>query len=42
MDSSDVDLCTLLQDQLRSFMDITFESILNTERALSMLQKFER
>ncbi|KAL2307869.1 hypothetical protein Nmel_000857, partial [Mimus melanotis] len=31
-----------LHDQLRSFMDITFESILNTERALSMLQKFER
>nr|XP_031360558.1 dynein heavy chain 5, axonemal-like [Lonchura striata domestica] len=31
-----------LHDQLRRFMDITFESILNTERALSMLQKFER
>ncbi|KAJ7395639.1 hypothetical protein BTVI_152782 [Pitangus sulphuratus] len=31
-----------LHDQLRIFMDITLESILNTERALSMLQKFER
>uniref|UniRef100_H0ZAY7 AAA+ ATPase domain-containing protein n=1 Tax=Taeniopygia guttata TaxID=59729 RepID=H0ZAY7_TAEGU len=30
-----------LHDQLRRFIDITFESILNTERALSMLQKFE-
>lgn len=42
MDFSDVELFTLLQDQLRSFMDITFESILNTERALNMLQRFER
>nr|XP_009683066.1 PREDICTED: dynein heavy chain 5, axonemal [Struthio camelus australis] len=31
-----------LHDQLRTFMDITFENILNTERALSMLKKFER
>ncbi|XP_074730366.1 dynein axonemal heavy chain 5 isoform X6 [Strix uralensis] len=31
-----------LHDQLRIFMDITFENILNTERALSMLKKFER
>ncbi|XP_027744226.1 dynein heavy chain 5, axonemal isoform X1 [Empidonax traillii] len=31
-----------LHDQLRIFMDITLENILNTERALSMLQKFER
>ncbi|RLV98350.1 hypothetical protein DV515_00010875 [Chloebia gouldiae] len=31
-----------LHDQLRRFVDITFERILNTERALSMLQKFER
>ncbi|RMC15911.1 hypothetical protein DUI87_08116 [Hirundo rustica rustica] len=31
-----------LHDQLRSFLDITFENILNTERALSTLQKFER
>ncbi|XP_074730375.1 dynein axonemal heavy chain 5 isoform X7 [Strix uralensis] len=30
-----------LHDQLRIFMDITFENILNTERALSMLKKFE-
>ncbi|XP_027519572.1 dynein heavy chain 5, axonemal isoform X6 [Corapipo altera] len=31
-----------LHDQLRIFMDITLENILNTQRALSMLQKFER
>ncbi|PKU48615.1 dynein heavy chain axonemal [Limosa lapponica baueri] len=31
-----------LHDQLRIFMDITFENILNTERALNMLKKFER
>ncbi|KAM8811434.1 dynein axonemal heavy chain 5 [Eudromia elegans] len=31
-----------LHDQLRTFMDITFENILNTERALRMLRKFER
>ncbi|KAM9637240.1 dynein axonemal heavy chain 5 [Morphnus guianensis] len=31
-----------LHGQLRIFMDITFENILNTERALSMLKKFER
>ncbi|XP_027537381.1 dynein heavy chain 5, axonemal isoform X7 [Neopelma chrysocephalum] len=30
-----------LHDQLRIFMDITLENILNTQRALSMLQKFE-
>ncbi|NWQ86048.1 DYH5 protein, partial [Burhinus bistriatus] len=30
-----------LHDQLRIFMDITFENTLNTERALSMLKKFE-
>nr|XP_013808177.1 PREDICTED: dynein heavy chain 5, axonemal isoform X2 [Apteryx mantelli mantelli] len=31
-----------LHDQLRTFMDNTFENILNTERALRMLKKFER
>ncbi|KAM9386572.1 dynein axonemal heavy chain 5 [Phaethornis superciliosus] len=31
-----------LHDQLRIFMDITFKNILNTERALNMLKKFER
>ncbi|XP_042662867.1 dynein axonemal heavy chain 5 isoform X2 [Tyto alba] len=31
-----------LHDQLRIFMDITFENTLNAERALSMLKKFER
>ncbi|KFQ30560.1 Dynein heavy chain 5, axonemal, partial [Mesitornis unicolor] len=31
-----------LHDQLRIFMDITFKSLLNPERALSMLKKFER
>ncbi|NXL61516.1 DYH5 protein, partial [Chordeiles acutipennis] len=30
-----------LHDQLRIFMDTTFENIVNTERALSMLKKFE-
>lgn len=42
MDFFNLELFILLQDELRSFMDITFESILNTERALSVLQKFER
>ncbi|KAL8182704.1 UNVERIFIED_CONTAM: hypothetical protein K2H54_062241 [Gekko kuhli] len=32
----------LLQHQLQTFMDITFENITNTERALDMLKKFER
>ncbi|XP_065523675.1 dynein axonemal heavy chain 5 [Lathamus discolor] len=31
-----------LHDQLRVFVDATFENILNTERALSTLKKFER
>ncbi|XP_053100655.1 dynein axonemal heavy chain 5-like isoform X3 [Hemicordylus capensis] len=31
-----------LHQQLLSFMDITFEKITNTERALDMLKKFER
>ncbi|CAI5780204.1 dynein heavy chain 5, axonemal [Podarcis lilfordi] len=31
-----------LHQQLQAFMDITFEKITNTERALSMLTKFER
>ncbi|XP_054020248.1 dynein axonemal heavy chain 5 [Dryobates pubescens] len=31
-----------LHDQLKIFMDITLENILKTERALSMLKKFER
>lgn len=30
------------QNQLRSFMDSTFEKIQNTERALNVLKKFER
>lgn len=35
-------LCFFLQHQLQMFMDTTFEKILNTERALDMLKKFER
>ncbi|XP_066479011.1 dynein axonemal heavy chain 5 [Tiliqua scincoides] len=31
-----------LHQQLQTFMDITFEKITNTERALDMLKKFER
>ncbi|XP_051812950.1 dynein axonemal heavy chain 5 [Acanthochromis polyacanthus] len=31
-----------LHDQLKRFMDITFEKIQNTERALDVLKKFER
>ncbi|TDH12124.1 hypothetical protein EPR50_G00067440 [Perca flavescens] len=31
-----------LHNQLKSFMDSTFEKILNTERALNVLKKFER
>ncbi|XP_010139316.1 PREDICTED: dynein heavy chain 5, axonemal-like, partial [Buceros rhinoceros silvestris] len=31
-----------IHEQLRIFMDIKFENILNTERALSMLKKLER
>ncbi|XP_051466218.1 dynein axonemal heavy chain 5 [Apus apus] len=31
-----------LHDQLRIFMDVTTENILNTERALNTLKKFER
>ncbi|XP_054841808.1 dynein axonemal heavy chain 5 [Eublepharis macularius] len=31
-----------LHHQLQTFMDITFEKITNTERALAMLKKFER
>ncbi|XP_061445335.1 dynein axonemal heavy chain 5 isoform X5 [Rhineura floridana] len=31
-----------LHQQLQAFMDITFEKITNTERALSMMKKFER
>ncbi|XP_078543788.1 dynein axonemal heavy chain 5 [Lissotriton helveticus] len=31
-----------LHNQLKSFMDATFEKIRNTERALAMLKKFER
>lgn len=30
------------QNQLKSFMDRTFEKIQNTERALYVLKKFER
>lgn len=30
------------QDQLKNFMDSTFEKIHNTERALNVLKKFER
>ncbi|CAL8289381.1 unnamed protein product [Merluccius merluccius] len=33
---------TELHNQLKSFMDITFERIHNTERALNVLKKFER
>uniref|UniRef100_A0A670IEH5 Dynein axonemal heavy chain 5 n=1 Tax=Podarcis muralis TaxID=64176 RepID=A0A670IEH5_PODMU len=35
-------MATKYQQQLQAFMDITFEKITNTERALSMLTKFER
>ncbi|XP_043921723.1 dynein axonemal heavy chain 5-like [Protopterus annectens] len=31
-----------LQNQIKTFMDTTFEKIQNTERALNMLKKFER
>ncbi|XP_048363840.1 dynein axonemal heavy chain 5 [Sphaerodactylus townsendi] len=31
-----------LHHQLQTFMDVTFEKIANTERALNMLKKFER
>jgi dynein heavy chain len=31
-----------LQNQLKNFMDSTFEKIHNTERALNVLKKFER
>lgn len=39
---STIELFALLQDQLKTFMDNTFENIMNTERALCMLKKFER
>ncbi|XP_044298752.1 dynein axonemal heavy chain 5 [Varanus komodoensis] len=32
----------VLHQQLQSFMDVTFEKITNTERALDVLKKFER
>ncbi|TNN79750.1 Dynein heavy chain 5, axonemal [Liparis tanakae] len=35
-------MATRFQNQLKSFMDSTFEKILNTERALNVLKKFER
>lgn len=35
-------LSFFLQHQLQMFMDTTFEKILNTERALDTLKKFER
>uniref|UniRef100_A0AAQ5ZR96 AAA+ ATPase domain-containing protein n=1 Tax=Amphiprion ocellaris TaxID=80972 RepID=A0AAQ5ZR96_AMPOC len=34
--------CLCFQNQLKRFMDITFEKIQNTERALDVLKKFER